>query len=40
LWVEESLDANLDPSFVMCIWLAETWLGKNLKTPYNVWNVW
>lgn len=39
LWVEESLDANLDPSFVMCIGLAETGLWKNLKTPYNVWNV-
>ncbi len=40
LWVEESLDANIDPSFVMCIGLAETWLGRHLKTPYNVGNVW
>lgn len=40
MWVEESLDGNIDPSFVMCIWLAETSLGKNLKTPYNIWNVW
>lgn len=40
MWVDESLDWNIDPSFVMCIWLAESWLGKNLKTPYNVWNVW
>jgi len=40
LWIEESLDADIDPSFVMCIWLAETTLWKYLKTPYNIWNVW
>jgi len=40
MWVEESLDGNVDPSFVMCLWLAESWLGRNLKTPFNVWNVW
>jgi hypothetical protein len=40
VWVEESIDWNLDPSFVMCIWLSETGLWRNLKTPYNVWNVW
>ena len=40
MWVEESLNWNIDPTFVMCIWLAESWLGKALKTPYNVWNVW
>lgn len=40
MWVEESLDWNIDPTFVMCIWLAETGLGRNLKTPYNVWNIW
>jgi len=39
VWIEESLDWNIDPTFVMCIWLAETGLGRNLKTPYNVWNV-
>lgn len=39
IWVEEALDSNLDPSFVMCIWLAETGLGRHLKTWYNVWNV-
>jgi hypothetical protein len=39
-WVEESLDWWLDPSFVMCVWLAETWLWRHLKTRYNVWNVW
>jgi hypothetical protein len=36
MWVDESLDANIDPTFVMCIGLAETGLGKNMKTPYNV----
>ncbi len=40
MWVEESLRWNIDPSFMMCVWLAESSLGVNLKTPYNVWNVW
>ena len=40
IWIEESLDGNIDPTFVMCIWLAETWLWRNMKSPYNVWNVW
>jgi len=40
MWVEESLAWNIDPSFVMCIWLAETSLWRSLKTAYNVWNVW
>ena len=40
MWVEESLRWNVDPTFMMCIWLAESWLWRNLKTSYNVWNVW
>ncbi len=40
MWVDEALNWNIDPSFMMCIWLAETGLGHHLKTPYNVWNVW
>ena len=40
MWVDESLDWNIDPSFVMCIWLAETTLWRNLASAYNVWNVW
>jgi len=40
VWVEEAVNGNIDPSFLICIWLAETWLWRNLKTPYNVWNVW
>lgn len=40
MWVEESLDWWIDPTFVMCLWLAESWLWKHMKTPYNVWNVW
>jgi hypothetical protein len=39
MWVEEAVDWNIDPSFLMCIWLAESWLGRNLKTSYNVWNI-
>lgn len=40
MWVDESLDGNIDPTFVMCIGLAETSLWKNMKTPFNIWNVW
>ncbi len=40
MWVGESLDADIDPTFTMCIWLAESWLGVNLTTDFNVWNVW
>ena len=40
MWIEESLRWNVDPTFMMCIWLAESWLGRHLKTSYNVWNVW
>lgn len=39
IWVEESIDWWIDPTFTMCIWLAETGLGRNLKTPFNIWNV-
>lgn len=40
MWIEEGLEWKIDPTFLMCIWLAETWLGRYLKTPYNVWNIW
>ncbi len=40
MWVDESLAWNIDPSLSMCIWLAESWLGTNLTTKYNIWNVW
>jgi hypothetical protein len=39
MWIEESVNGNIDPSFTMCIGLAETGLGKHLKTGYNVGNV-
>jgi len=39
VWIEEAVDGNIDPSFIMCIGLSESWLGRNLKTAYNVWNV-
>jgi len=39
-WVEEWIETNIDPTFLMCVWLAETGLWNHLKTPYNVWNVW
>jgi len=40
MWVEEALNANIDPTFMMCIWLAESGLWRSMKTPYNVWNIW
>jgi len=40
MWIEESIRWNIDPTFMMCIWLAESSLWRNLKTSYNVWNVW
>lgn len=40
MWVEEWVNAKIDPSFLMCVWLAESSLGNHLKTWYNVWNVW
>jgi len=40
IWVDESVAQGIDPTFVMCIWLAETTLWKYLKTPNNIWNVW
>lgn len=39
LWVDQSLLWNIDPSVTMCIWLAESWLWRNLTTGFNVWNV-
>lgn len=39
MWVEESVGWKIDPSFLMCVWLAETWLWKHLKTWYNVGNI-
>ena len=38
-WTEESVQAKIDPSFLMCIGLAETGLGRSLKTQYNVGNI-
>lgn len=40
MWVDQALIWNIDPSVVMCIWLAESGLWRNLTTWYNVWNVW
>lgn len=39
VWTEEGSEGKIDPSFLMCVGLAETGLGKNLKTAYNVGNV-
>lgn len=39
MWVDIGLSDKIDPSFLMCVWLAESTLGNHLKTPYNIWNV-
>ena len=39
MWVNTALDAHVDPSFLMCVGLAETTLGNHLKTAYNVGNI-
>jgi len=39
MWVSQSLDGWIDPTFVMCIWLAESGLWVSLTTDYNVGNV-
>jgi murein DD-endopeptidase MepM/ murein hydrolase activator NlpD len=39
IWTEEAVNAKIDPSFLMCVGLAETGLGNHLKTAYNVGNI-
>jgi hypothetical protein len=39
MWIDTALDAHIDPSFMICIGLAETTLGNHLKTPYNIGNI-
>lgn len=39
MWTDTALQANIDPSFMMCIGLSETTLGNHLKTRYNIGNV-
>lgn len=38
-WTEEAVGAKIDPSFLMCVGLAETGLGNHLKTAYNIGNI-
>lgn len=39
MWVDTALEWGVDPSFMMCIGLAETTLGNRLKTSYNIGNI-
>lgn len=39
LWIEESIAESVDPTFVLCVGLAESTLGKNLTTNGNIGNV-
>lgn len=36
VWVEESIAESIDPTFVLCVGLAESTLGKNLTTEGNI----
>jgi hypothetical protein len=36
IWREEAVNASIDPSFLMCVGLAETGLGRKLKTQFNI----
>ena len=48
VWVYKELDfwnsvvewTNIDRDVVICIWVAESTLGKYLTTSNNIWNVW
>ena len=40
MWVEESVWQWIDPTFTMCIGLAETSLWKYMKSMNNIGNVW
>ncbi|MDD2891827.1 MAG: peptidoglycan DD-metalloendopeptidase family protein [Candidatus Gracilibacteria bacterium] len=39
VWTEEAVGGKIDPSFLMCVGLAETGLGNHLKTAYNIGNI-
>lgn len=39
MWIEESIVESIDPTFVLCVGLAESTLGKNLTTNGNIGNV-
>lgn len=39
MWVDTALENKIDPSFLMCVGLAETTLGNRLKTAYNIGNI-
>lgn len=39
MWVDTALEWGVDPSFMMCIGLAESTLGNRLKTAYNIGNI-
>lgn len=39
MWIDTALENKVDPSFLMCVGLAETTLGNHLKTAYNIGNI-
>ena len=39
-WVSKWEQLGIDPDVAICIGYAESWLGHNMSSPNNVWNVW
>ncbi len=39
-WVSKWKQLWIDPDVAICIGYAESWLGHNMSSPNNVWNVW
>jgi len=39
IWVNSALEYHIDPSFLMCVGLAETTLGNRMKTENNIGNI-
>lgn len=40
LWEDASKWKNVDIDLAICIWFAETWLGHNMTSDWNIGNVW
>ncbi len=39
MWIEASIGESIDPTFILCIGMAESSLGKHLTTDGNIGNV-
>lgn len=39
-WKNIANKTNIDVDVGICIWYAESWLGNNMSSEWNIWNVW